>query len=157
MAIALGALVVSLLMAVVGWRARMAHPSEPHWLTTVATALMYLAPAAAILTTLYLVTDPAYERRTDSTLERLTYLDVNGMVALIPLLIPIGLAWVPAIRWDHSRRIALPATMGALVAAYCVVTGFSVGIYYVASASLLALASVVAFVGRERTVEVTAA
>ncbi len=69
-----------------------------------------------------------------SVAAKATLLEANGPGALPPLVIPIALVAVPLLVTEGSkRRVATYAGAGALVL-FVVLTGFSIGMFYIPSA-----------------------
>lgn len=111
-------------------------------------ALLYLAPMAAGLAAIYLLLVPSYQSVPGG---RRTILEVNGPSALLPLLVPVLLASVPAVLWPRRASIVLAAGLGTLLAIFCVLAGFSIGMFYLPSAALLVAAGFLVLRDRERT------
>ena len=89
--------------------------------------------AVALLCSLILLVLPAYSGQTG----RATLLQVNGPRVLLPLAIPPSITLLPLLLRGHSVRIGATIALGL----FCLISGFSIGMFYVPSALLLILAN----------------
>ena len=101
--------------------------------TRFTAASVGMAVAAAIFLLLW----PVYsgfdgERPTHKTL-----LEVNGVWAVIPVMIPVLIALVPLVFRNQAVRVIAAIVMGA----YVLVSGFSIGIFYLPAGFLMVLAA----------------
>ena len=106
------------------------------------------AIVAAIISTVLLVA-PVYasqsttiggEGPTTSASSR-TLLAVNGTSVLIALLLPILLAALPLTAQRHPMRRRVTVTCAALLLVFCLVSGFTIGLFYLPAAFLLFLST----------------
>lgn len=110
--------------------------------------LVVLAILGALLPAVALSVIPVYA---SSTGQRSTLVDVNGLAILLVLLVPVLLASSPLLARGGKYQAIWTASCGTLLAAFCVLGGFSVGSYYLpAAALLLAAAAVTLGARRER-------
>jgi hypothetical protein len=70
-----------------------------------------------------------------------TLLEVNGVRALIPLLIPVALALAPLLVPGASTRRMATCICAAALAVFVILAGFSIGMLYIPSAIALVLAA----------------
>ena len=94
-----------------------------------------LAAAAAV----FLLVGPVYsgfdgERSTHKTL-----MEVNGVWAVIPVMIPVLIATVPLIFRKQAVRVIAAILMGA----FALVSGFSIGLFYLPAGVFMVLAACV--------------
>ena len=88
--------------------------------------------ALALLCSLILLVLPVYS----GTAGRATLLQVNGPGVLVPLAIPPFITVLPVILSQRSVRIGATIALGL----FCLISGFSIGLFYVPAAVLLLLA-----------------
>ncbi len=120
-------------------RARRYPRGEPLTAAADRRRLIVLAALAAILPAVALSVIPVYA---SSTGERSTLVAVNGAAVLLVFLLPVLLAASPLLARGPSQ-VLVAASCGTLLAVFCVVSGFTVGSYYLPAATLLLAAAAV--------------
>jgi hypothetical protein len=114
--------------------------------------LWWVAPLSAAAVSAYLLACPTVATVSESiafgsgapaaarerTAGSSSLLETQGPQVALPLLIPILLAALPLLAWRPVARRALAAVAVALVGAFCVVSGLSVGMFYVPTLVILA-------------------
>ena len=100
-----------------------------------------LAGAASI----FLLVGPVYSSFDGERSTRSTLLQINGVWAVIPVMIPVLIALMPLIFRNQAVRIIAAIVMGA----FALVSGFSIGLFYL-PAGVLMVAACVADSGRIR-------
>lgn len=83
------------------------------------------------------------ERKTDM---RATLVSVNGPRAMVPLLFPVAVAVLPTLLRRSEERFLIEAIAALVLAAFTIIAGFSIGMFYLPSAASMVLA---AFLGRK--------
>jgi hypothetical protein len=66
-----------------------------------------------------------------------TMLDVNGLSVLIPLAVPVLIALTPVVFPKRSLRALAAIALGG----FCLIGGFSIGLFYIPSAVIMAVAA----------------
>ena len=79
-----------------------------------------------------------------------SWYETRGLVAARPLVIPIVLSFLPLIAATGKARRIVGSVSVVLLAAFCVLTAFSVGIYYSPGIIALTAAMVADFLGGKK-------
>jgi hypothetical protein len=77
----------------------------------------------------------------ESAESRRTLLEVSGAPVALPLALPVLCAGFPVLFYRSRRRWLLEATAATLLAAFTLVAGFSIGLFYLPSATAMLVAA----------------
>jgi len=103
------------------------------------TRLTAVSVGLALAATIFLLVGPVYSGFDGERTSHKTLLQVNGVWAVIPLMIPVLIALVPLIFRNQAVRIIAAIVMGA----FALVSGFSIGMFYLPAGVLIVLAAYV--------------
>src|SRR5712691_1161533 len=94
-----------------------------------------LAMAAAI----FLLVWPVYSGSDGNRTTHATLVEVNGLWAMIPVMFPVLTALLPLI--FHKQAVQIIATI--LIGGFALISGFSIGLFYLPAAITMLLATCV--------------
>ena len=94
-----------------------------------------LAMAAAI----FLLVGPAYSGFDGNRTTHATLVEVNGPWAIIPVMLPVLTALLPLI--FHKQAVRIIASI--LIGGFALISGFSIGLFYLPAAITMVLATCV--------------
>ncbi len=103
-----------------------------------------LASAAAT----FLVVWPVYSAFDGRNTTHATLMQVNGSWAILPVLFPVFLAFMPLV----FRKQALRTMAAVVMLAFSFISGFTIGLFYVPAAIAMLLAACVADAAKFRDV-----